>query len=399
MKHLLPSILAALLLPLAASAAENEIVSVAAKGYGTTPEAARLAAGRAAIEQVVGQLVDAETLVENDELVKDRILTYSAAVLDGVEVVGAPDKGADGLFCVRVLARVRKTKIAERLRAENVPVRLGSEFSDAVDRVRSAKDRENAARALLEKAFEGFPHNLVKAEPVRGKDGRLFEIKRNKGVNEVFATVDVSIDPVAYGAWVKDLMQKLDEIAVSHVETIVEIDKEQYGDARNDSSQGILVMDLDEDLDKDKATLTVCKPIRKSANSAAVRRYSFPKGFWENLCEPVLERVLASDCAIRLSLYAEGDELVGSSKPVEFREQSIRGSTSWSWSCPCLSEYSDSHWRISPFFFNDEYTATFRMKVSLGSYDEEDLKDIVELKRSFVFKNEDDEVIPEPSAR
>lgn len=394
MKPSLLAALAALLLPLAAFAAGNEIVSVAAKGYGTTPEAARLAAGRAAIEQVVGQLVDAETLVENDELVKDKILAYSAAVLDGVEAVGKPQKTEDGLFCVSVLARVRKTKIVERLKTGNVPVKIGSEFSDVVDRVQSAKDREEGARAMLEKVFRGFPHNLVKAEPVRGRDGRLFEIDRSKGENEVVATVDVSIDPVAYGAWAKDLMQKLDEIAESHEDRVVKIDKERYGDARGYPSQGILDVDFDEDANDGKPCLAVCKPVRKSANSAVVRSYYFPKPFWRSVVEPLLKRVHASDCAIRLSLYDEDDELVGSSEPAEFLEET--DSYRWHWKSPCLLEcdYSD-RWMISPFFRDDESTASFRMKLSLGTYDPEDLKDIVELKRTFVFKNEDDEDIPE----
>ena len=397
MKNILFAVLSAILLSHVAFAAENEIVSVAAKGYGPTPEAARLAAGRAAIEQVVGQLVDAETLVENGELVKDKILSYSAAVLDGVESVGEPQKTEDGEFCVSVRARVRKTKIAERLKAENVPVDLGPEFSDVVDRVQSGKDHEEDARAMLEKAFGGFPHNLVKAEPVRGKDGRLFEIDRGNGENEVVATVDVSIDHDAYGAWVKDLMQKLDEIAESHEDREVKIDKERYGVARGCPRQGILDVNFDEDTNDEKPCLAVCKPVRKSANSAAVRFYYFPKAFWKNILEPLLKRVHASDCAIRLSLYAEGDELVGSSEPAKFFEKT--NSYRWDWESPCLQKSSnfEDTWIVSPFFRDNECrsTASFQMKLSLGTYDTGDLKDVVTLKKKFVFKNEDDEDIPE----
>ena len=398
MTRLLPALVAVLLLPFAAFAADNEIVSIAAKGYGTTPESARLAAGRAAIEQVVGQLVDAETLVENDELVKDKILAYSAAVLDGVEAVGKPQKTEDGLFCVSVLARVRKTKIAERLKAENVPVKVGSEFSDVVDRVQSAKDREEGAREMLAKAFRGFPYNLVKAEPVRGKDGRLFEIDRSKGENEVVATVDVSIDPVAYGAWVKDLMQKLDEIAESHEDRVVKIDKEHYARYRNYPSQGILSADLAKDAARKKPCLSVCKPVRKSANSVVVRSYYFSETFWKNAVEPVLERIHTSDCAIQISLFAEDDDLVGSSKAVGFSEK-IEGGCPWEWSHPCLYDDGGNHWTVSSFF-RDPYVDTklassFRRNLSLGTYDSDDLKDIVEMKKQFVFKNEDDEDIPE----
>ena len=67
MKHLFLAALAALLLPLAAFAADdNSLVEVFATGVGTTQEAAMKAADRAAVEQVVGRMVDATTLVEND---------------------------------------------------------------------------------------------------------------------------------------------------------------------------------------------------------------------------------------------------------------------------------------------------------------------------------------------
>lgn len=67
----------ALSYPALSLAEEPEAVSVEASGFGETVELAKKAAGRAAIEQVVGQMVDAESLVENDELIKDKILQYS----------------------------------------------------------------------------------------------------------------------------------------------------------------------------------------------------------------------------------------------------------------------------------------------------------------------------------
>ena len=51
--------------------------TVLVKGYGDTIEAARLNAGKIAIEEVVGSYVVSETIVKNRKLITDGILSYS----------------------------------------------------------------------------------------------------------------------------------------------------------------------------------------------------------------------------------------------------------------------------------------------------------------------------------
>lgn len=51
----------------------EQLVDVVATGYGTTVREATKAALRSAVEQVVGTMVDATTLVENDKLIEDEI--------------------------------------------------------------------------------------------------------------------------------------------------------------------------------------------------------------------------------------------------------------------------------------------------------------------------------------
>ena len=46
-------------------------------GVGTDPDKAVQNAFSQAIEQVVGVLVDADTVVKNDQLIRDEVLTYS----------------------------------------------------------------------------------------------------------------------------------------------------------------------------------------------------------------------------------------------------------------------------------------------------------------------------------
>lgn len=68
----LATLAVALLLPFAAFAADaGQFVDVVATGHGSTVREATKAALRAAVEQVVGTMVDATTLVENDEQINN----------------------------------------------------------------------------------------------------------------------------------------------------------------------------------------------------------------------------------------------------------------------------------------------------------------------------------------
>ena len=203
---------ATFLLSASAFAQQPEIVAVSATGYGVDIDAAKKAAGRAAIEQVVGQLVDAETLVENDELVKDRILTYSGAFLEDIDIVGKPAQ-ADGLWTVKVLAKVRKGPLVEKLAAEGVTkakLKKGKLFAQATSRAQEAQD----AGAMLAAAFEGFPQNVVKFEVCKNADGSpAVSVASADGKVEV--EVELSFDKEAWKAWANALVQKLDKMASS----------------------------------------------------------------------------------------------------------------------------------------------------------------------------------------
>ena len=59
----------------------GQLVDVIAVGVGMTQDEAHKAANKAAVAQVVGTMVDATTLVENDELVENKILTYSPGLI------------------------------------------------------------------------------------------------------------------------------------------------------------------------------------------------------------------------------------------------------------------------------------------------------------------------------
>ncbi len=124
--RLLASAVAALMIlavPPPAGAQGPEGTEVEAEGIGAVVAGDRAAARedavrdalRNAVEKVVGTHVSSETLVENFQLVQDRILTRTRGYISRYEVVGETDEG--DLLRVRVRALVKETDLVGDLEA------------------------------------------------------------------------------------------------------------------------------------------------------------------------------------------------------------------------------------------------------------------------------------------
>lgn len=308
------SLLTALLLPLAASAQDAETVTVLATGYGVDPDAAKKAAGRAAIEQVVGQLVDAETLVENDELVKDRILTHSAAFLEDVETVGEPAE-SDGLWTVKVRATVRKTQLSKKLAAENVSraeVKKGKLFAQAASRQQEAGD----AAAMVEALFENFPSGIVKAEVCRDAEGQpAVRVADANGTVEV--DVEISVDATAWKDWANGARLKLDKMAASFEDAAWDLSRFRGGPGidvrpvgngkfRNIPATGVVRNRWGEQDNSAGFRLAFATSVREDSSRLSVREYRFDgnnaKRVGDALWAAVPQRI-----RLDVSLMAGGD--------------------------------------------------------------------------------------------
>lgn len=306
------SLLAALLLPLAASAQDAETVTVLATGHGVDPDAAKKAAGRAAIEQVVGQLVDAETLVENDELVKDRILTHSAAFLEDVETVGEPAE-SDGLWTVKVRATVRKTQLSKKLAAENVSraeVKKGKLFAQAASRQQEAGD----AAAMVEALFENFPSGIVNAEVCRDAEGQP-AVRVADANGNVEVDVEISVDAAAWKDWANGARLKLDKMAASFEDAAwdlsrggpgIDVRPVGKGDRRNVPAAGSVRSRWGAHDGSQGFRLAFATSLREDASKLSVREYRFDgnnaKHVGDALWAAVPQRI-----RLDVSLMAGGD--------------------------------------------------------------------------------------------
>lgn len=178
--------------------------TVEAEGVGLSPSAALKDAFREAVRQVVGTVVDGQTLVENDELIQDKVLTYSDGFVKKYEKLG--ERSADGLIRVKIRAEVEQRSLVMKLEAANISVKRmegKSLFAETITQL----DAEKNATALLKKALGDLPA-LLTAE---NKDAPEYD----RQSSEVVLNISVGVDEKAYQAFAERLGNLLKKIRLT----------------------------------------------------------------------------------------------------------------------------------------------------------------------------------------
>ena len=100
-----------------------------------------------AVRKALGEVVDAETIAENGELIKDEVLTYSDGFISKTLDISGPEKDADlPLFTLTIQAEVIRSKVVKRLKEVNIKVVEidgNSLFAQALSKMEKAQGGSN----------------------------------------------------------------------------------------------------------------------------------------------------------------------------------------------------------------------------------------------------------------
>lgn len=368
--HLFALLISAVVLAVAPFAQGAErLVDVVATGYGTTVREATKAALRSAVEQVVGTMVDATTLVENDKLIEDEILTYSAGMIASAKTVGEPKKSADGIYAVKVKASVKKGVVEEKLRAASA-VNVALDGADLFARMTAAKDNLADAEAMI-KSVLAKHIDCVIAEPIPGKDGKS-PIDLDPKTGELFVNVRVRIDQTKYTQFANEVVEKLSPMATKKIRLNC---KGKYSDERYKPNGYVA---FSNDYEKYRFI------IMTSFKTGSIVAFQLDK----NIRECIASCFDTGSLAFEVSLYdKQGTEIANSSTAL--CEERRNGNLSY------LSIFAIEHVPqnefIMPFFDSERsisrdiwagiechHVGTYR--VSLGSFEPEELKSVGPLK-------------------
>jgi hypothetical protein len=169
--------------PAAEGASNQKQITVV--GIGLTPEAAEKQAITDAVRQAVGTFIDANTVVKNEEVIKDRILSVSNGFVKEYKPTAPARKRDDGLYEITILATVESSKVVSALKEHNLisgEVAGQNLWAESATKVMKAQD----GVAMLEAKLPEFIKNSVTITPL-GKDGKPLLVKDANG-NEVPST-------------------------------------------------------------------------------------------------------------------------------------------------------------------------------------------------------------------
>ncbi len=203
--------------PQAEQPAQPDIVEVVAQGMGVDANSALLNAYSNAVQQALGLYVDAETLVQNDEIVRDKILTYSKGFIQ--EATTIKQSQANGLFQVNIRAKVKRQKLLEQAKANNITVKAVEGVSLHAQVISQVK-QEQDAKALLEKILVPLMDaTLLRAELVPPNKDQPNPKINKASTDEKFVTLDYKInlwiDEPSYFIYIKSsLIPVLNQISI-----------------------------------------------------------------------------------------------------------------------------------------------------------------------------------------
>ncbi len=178
---------AVLMLSAATPATAQEKIAVVVTGIGESAEAAEKDALRRAVRSAVGSYVDSETLVQNDKLIRDRVLESTGSYVTSYKTIGAPVKRG-GLVEVEIQAVVEGGQVAKALEAANLVQRgvstknLVAEIEGKIENAREGAKilQRNLPKDLLQKMLvarlvdaQGEPTDKIEPKRKVLADGRV----------------------------------------------------------------------------------------------------------------------------------------------------------------------------------------------------------------------------------
>jgi len=175
-----------------------------AEGTGGDASEALREARRAAVRQAVGVYVDSETLTSRDDVVADRIITYSDAFVARYEELSRTT--ADGLVTVRISADIQDRKLTEELRKVKVGT-IDVVGQDLVAAAVTRQEAKDAAADLVRRKFERLVSVLVaRSLPFKPLD---YDAQTRK----LAVTYILEADERRYRAFLDELVPLLDRRA------------------------------------------------------------------------------------------------------------------------------------------------------------------------------------------
>ncbi|MDR2891713.1 MAG: hypothetical protein LBV80_01310 [Deltaproteobacteria bacterium] len=262
-------LLISILVPVSAFAQAADEKEVVMSGVGTTEEDAKRQAYRNAVQSVIGAMVVSETIVENDELMRDQVLSHSDGYVTKSQQIGSARALEGGLVEVTMRITVKSQQLREKLQAEKITVAAIDGKGLFAQKVTQDEAKQDAASIVAEK-IKNLPAGVLVAEA----DISASKQEPSSGMVRLTIPVQVSVDKKAYGDFIKDLNSTMTKLGFKA--TPVTLNQGQYF-GLSDFSRPMFDKNSDHPDVKNLFTMALCDLINKETDTSRWRLYSIPK--------------------------------------------------------------------------------------------------------------------------
>jgi len=199
---------------------EPELRKQIGTGAGATADDALKAALMNAVEQAVGVLIDAQTIVDHNDVIQEKIIAASNAFVEKYELVRQWQEG--GLNRCRIVALVRSRQLRERLEANRVIIAKKVDGENIAARVITEEAAKKGAAEVVKASLKDVPEKLLYAKalgdplPVPGKPSTLR------------IPIEIGIDMKRYSELVADIQPRLAKVAKSVTSVTLKYHRRTY---------------------------------------------------------------------------------------------------------------------------------------------------------------------------
>lgn len=158
MRSMLVTVLAIVAFALVCGAEERPELTTISTGIGTTPEIALKEALSAAVQQAAGTLIDAKTMMKNDDVMSEQVLSASDGFVKKFEKIGEARKNRHGLWQIKIQAVVLMKPLKQKLQDTHILVQdTGSSGQNEWAKIVSREAAQQDIPALLADFFRTHP--------------------------------------------------------------------------------------------------------------------------------------------------------------------------------------------------------------------------------------------------
>ncbi len=175
------------------------------EGAGATRDEAVRDAFRNAVRQVVGTYVDEETSIQNDEIISDKVLTYSDGIVKKYQELAVAEK--NGIWRAKIVASVERGKVVERLRTAKVAIKEVDGpglFAEVV----TGLEKSKTSAEMIDRALGKFPLDCLTAT----MEGKPEVVEKSETGATIRLTIRVAADLKAYDSFSARLVKTLDAV-------------------------------------------------------------------------------------------------------------------------------------------------------------------------------------------